>query len=407
MQIDAARPTIYDIDGRHWMKNAPGFAEAVADAFDKRLHPRCMCRRDQAGQGIEMYVARLMDGHIVKRMPNTGSQHSPWCPTYEPPAEYSGLGQLMGTAIVESPVTGVTTLKLDFPLAKMPGRSQMQPSGGNCGSVASAGTRLSLRGLLHYLWDQAEMTRWQPGFAGRRSWATVRRHLLQAAEHKLARGTALQAQLYVPEPFVSSQRDAINARRQAHWKRAATTPGRTQHLMLLVGEVKEIVPARYGFKAIIKHVPDIAFSLDRQLYRRLGNSFERELTLWGAADDVQMLMIATFSVSAAGVPAIVGLALMPVTRQWIPVEDAFEKQLIERLVAGGRSFIKGLRYNLTDRSAMASAILTDCKDQEPLLFVVPVDIEANMLRQQIAFTAVPVWVWHPSTETMPPLPTFR
>ncbi len=405
MQIDAAPATIYDIDGRHWMKDSPGFAEAVADAFNKRLHPRCMCRRNKAGQGIEMYVARLMDGHIVKRMPNTGSQHTPGCPTYEPPAEYSGLGQLIDTAIVESPVTGETTLKLDFPLAKMPGRSQMPPSGGTCGSIASAGTKLSLRGLLHYLWDQAEMTRWQPGFAGRRSWATVRRHLLQAAEHKLACGTPLQHQLYVPEPFVSSQCDAINARRQAQWKRAVTTPGKTQHLMLLIGEVKEIVPARYGFKAIIKHVPEMAFSIDEHLYRRLRNGFERELTLWGAADDVQMLMIATFCLSAAGVPAILELSLMPVTRQWIPVEDAFEKQLIERLVAGGRSFIKGLRYNLTQQSAMVSAILTDCKGLEPLLFVVPMDMEVSDLSLQMTANAAPVWQWHPSTEVMPPLPT--
>jgi hypothetical protein len=59
-----------------------------------------------------------------------------------------------------------------------------------------------------------------------------------------------------------------------------------------------------------------------------------------------MVMIATFSVAAAGIPTIVELSLMPVTRHWLPVEDGFEKQLVERLVADGRSFVKGLRYNL-------------------------------------------------------------
>jgi len=48
-----------------------------------------------------------------------------------------------------------------------------------------------------------------------------------------------------------------------------------------------------------------------------------------------------------------------VTRYWLPVEDGFEKQLIERLVAEGRSFVKGLRYNLGGESALASATLTD------------------------------------------------
>jgi hypothetical protein len=40
---------------------------------------------------------------------------------------------------------------------------------------------------------------------------------------------------------------------------------------------------------------------------------------------------------------------MPVTRHWLPVEDGFEKQLLERLVgvmgATTGSFVKGLRYN--------------------------------------------------------------
>jgi hypothetical protein len=185
--------------------------------------------------------------------------HAPDCPSYEPPAEFSGLGQVLGNAITEDPATGETTLRLDFPLARMPGRSIMPPSGGEGDSVSSSGTRLSLRGLLHYLWDQAELTRWHPGFSGKRTWATVRRHLLQAAEHKLARGDALRARLYVPEPFSIAEREAINARRLAQWQHAVAVPGKAQHLMLLIGEVKEIVPARYGFKAVVKHMPDQSF----------------------------------------------------------------------------------------------------------------------------------------------------
>ena len=107
----------------------------------------------------------------------------------------------------------------------------------------------------------------------------------------------------------------------------------------MIAEVKEIVPARYGFKAVVKHVPGQAFALDEQLYRRLARRFASELTLWGAADDIHMVMIATFSVAAAGIPTIVELSLMPATRHWLPVENAFEGQLVERLVADGRSFV--------------------------------------------------------------------
>jgi hypothetical protein len=398
-----APSAVYEVGGRRFEIGSRGFAEAIADAHASHQRPRCMCLVD----GVEMYVARLGDGYIVKRMPETGSQHAPDCPSYKPPAEFSGLGQVLGSAITEDPATGETTLKLDFPLARMPGRSTMPAAGGEGDSVSSTGSRLSLRGLLHYLWDQAELTRWHPGFAGKRTWATVRRHLLQAAEHKLARGDALRARLYVPEPFSIDERDAINARRLAQWQHAVAAPGKPQYLMLLIGEVKEIVPARYGFRAIVKHMPDQAFAIDEQLYRRLGCRFAPELALWGAADDIRVVMIATFGVAAAGIPTIAELSLMPTTQQWLPVEDGFERQLVERLVAEGRSFVKGLRYNLNSASALASATLTDCEAAAPLMFIVAAGSQDWERSLAMSDASAPMWLWHPTSEGMPPLPTPR
>ena len=150
----------------------------------------------------------------------------------------------------------------------------------------------------------------------------MRKHLLLAAENKVARGEALRSRLYIPEPFSIEQRDALNARRAAQWSHAIATPGKPQHLMLLIGEVKEIVPARYGYKAVIKHVPDQAFALDERLYRRLGRRFDSKLAMWASADTVHMLVIATFGVSEAGIPVIGELSLMPVTPQWLPIGDS-------------------------------------------------------------------------------------
>jgi hypothetical protein len=396
-----APSAVYEIAGRRFEIGSHGFAEAVAYAHAAHQRPRCMC----LVEGVEMYVARLGESYIVKRMPDTGSHHAPDCPSYEAPAEFSGLGQVLGSAITEDPATGETTLKLDFPLTKMPGRSQMPPAGGDSDSVASDGTRLSLRGLLHYLWDQAELTRWHPGFAGKRTWATVRRHLLQAAEYKLARGDSLCARLYVPEPFAVDQRDAINARRLAQWQHAVAVTAKPQRLMLLIGEVKEIVPARYAFKVIVKHVPDQAFAIDAQLFRRLGRRFEAELTLWGATEEIYMVMIATFGVSSTGVPAIHEMCLMPVTRQWLPIEDGFDKILVEALVREKRSFVKGLHYNLARHARVASALLTDCAGPPPMLSIVWPDDEAVAanLEDSPSRTASE-WIWRPRVEELPTLP---
>lgn len=406
----AAPASLYEVGGQRFEASSRGFVDAIADAHAEHRRPRCMCVEGFDGKGVEMYVARLAgtDGcFIVKRMPNTGSHHAPDCPSYEPPAESSGLGQVLGSAITEDPVTGETTLKLDFAMSKIAGRSAMPTAGGDGDSVASSGTKLSLRGLLHYLWDQAELTRWQPGFAGKRTWATVRKHLLLAAENKIARGDSLRSRLYIPEVFSVDQRGAMNARRMAQWSQAIAAPGKPQHLMLLIAEVKEIVPARYGFKAVVKHVPDQAFALDEQLYRRLGRCFEPALALWGATEDIHMIMVATFSVAAAGIPTIVELSLMPVTRYWLPVEDGFERQLIERLVAEGRSFVKGLRYNLGAESVVASATLTDSEGLAPLLFVLHADAQDSDQHFKVCDPSVPVWLWKPSSEAIPPLPPRR
>jgi len=41
-----------------------------------------------------------------------------------------------------------------------------------------------------------------------------------------------------------------------------------------------------------------------------------------------------------------GLRECTETGEWLPVEDSFERQLVERLVRERRSFVKALRYNL-------------------------------------------------------------
>lgn len=410
MQSDNVPHMAYDIGGQRWVKDAPGFAETLAEAHTTRQRPLCLC----VPQGVEMYVARLAGpcgGFIVKRMPDTGYRHAYDCSSYEPPADVSGLGQLLGTAINEDPATGQTSLRLGFSLRKMPGRSQTPLAREESESVATDGTKLSLRGLLHYLWDQAELTKWHPGFAGKRTWGTVRRQLLSTADDKFARGDSLRSRLYIPETFFLDQRDAINARRSAQWLQALSAPGKPQRLMLLIGEVKEIVSARYGFKVVVKHVPDQGFAIDQQLYRRLGRRFETELALWGTSEHIHMLIIATFCVAETGVPVVSELSLMPVSQHWLPVENAFDEQLVDRLVSQGRTFKKGLRYNLPVTISVANATLIDTGG-EPCSLRISRDSEADTevrirteTHQHIHLPQS--WVWHPEDGAMPPLPKKR
>lgn len=400
----ATAGAVYEIDGRRYEVESSGFADAVAQAHASHRRVRCLC---QSG-GVDMYVARLATphcGYAIKRMPDTGWHHAPDCPSYAPPAELSGLGQVLGSAITEDPVTGQTTLKLDFALTSIAGRTSPTPSDAQSDSASTDGVRLSLRGLLHYLWDEAELSHWHPAFAGKRTWGTVRRLLLAAAEHKSVGGDPLRLRLYVPEPFSVERREAINERRLAEWSRAVSRPKGPSPLMLLIGEVKEIVPSRYGYRAVIKHLPDQALALDEQLYKRIGRSFGPDLALWAAADDLRMVMIATFGLSSVGVASIHELCLMLVSSQWLPVGDGFGRQLVDKLIVEDRAFARSLSYNLRPRDSLTFAVLSDCGPSPATLRVVYQEQGRHETAAGLPGTQDSEgWVWRPELEPLPPLP---
>lgn len=96
---------------------------------------------------------------------------------------------------------------------------------------------------------------------------------------------------------------------------------------------------------------------------------------------------------------------MPVTRQWLPVADGFEKQLLDRLVGETRCFVKGLHYNLGRSDRIASVVLTDCEGSPPMLFIGPADAdESSPSPETNAAGDTPVWTWRRSGEPMPAFP---
>jgi hypothetical protein len=133
------------------------------------------------------------------------------------------------------------------------------------------------------------------------------------------------------------------------------------------------------------------------------------LSVWGASDAVHMVLIGTFGLNDAGVPVIDELSLMPVTHQWLPIEDAAELQLVERLVREGRRFTKGLRYNMAADRPLASALLLDTGEASPVsLWIAAGGGERE--RPAAGFEEIelqdrrPNWTWRIAQEPMPELP---
>lgn len=392
----------FTIGGRTVRDSDDDFQRAIAGAHGAADRPLCLCRTP----GVPMYVAKAGNKYVLKRMPNSGASHATACDSYEPPPELSGLGQVLGTAIQED-LQGTTLLKLDFSLTKTGSRTPPAPSGRETDSVSSDGNKLTLRGMFHFLWEQAGFNRWAPAMEGRRSWYVIRKYLLAAAESKVAKGAALGELLYVPESFDLSQRDALNERRHAHLMRIAAPDKGVRKLMIAIGEVKEIGKARYGMKVVLKHLPDFSFALDEETHKKLTKRFDSELGLWDAHQGSHLMMIATFGVSGVGVASIVELALVVVTDNWIPFENSYEHMVLEKLVGGRRRFLKGLRYNMPSTKPLAVAVLTDTEPGPHALYITHSGADDQFVEEQAALIAeseMPSWLWDARAGSMPELP---
>ncbi|AKU21245.1 DUF1173 domain-containing protein [Massilia sp. NR 4-1] len=400
----------YRFDEREIGEDHPDFQAMAAAAHSLHMRPLCLCK----APGLEMYVALIRGRYFLKRMPETGSQHALTCSSYEPPAGLSGLGEVLGSAIRSNyDDAGTTTLRLGFSLSRRqvaaPKNDVPRSTNSGVHQVRSDGARLSLRALLHYLWREANLHRWVPAMAGKRSWYVIRKNLLKAAEGNFVGGRRLADMLYIPESFVLEEKEAITARRLAQFKRLQHVRGTDRPLFIVIGEIKEIGEARYGKKIVFRHLPDCPMMLRSDIAERLERKFMQERELWNMFGDLHLVACGTASIGQSGIPAIEELTLMLASAQWLPLENSYEKTVLERLVAHSRRFEKCLRFNLAADKPLATVVLSDTPEPVVVFAVPPespddADKALADLRSECQYQVV---VWNCAGSEFPDLPPAK
>lgn len=373
--------------------------QLLAAAHSDRIRPLCLCRPG----GVAMYVAKIgAERYVIKRMPDSGLAHDHHCASYLPPEELSGLGQVLGSAITEEADSGLTAIKLGF---RMSTAERAAPAGAGSGrvadSVAADPNRLTLRAVLHYLWQEADLATWSPGMAGKRNWRVVSWHLRLAARGTVTKGKPLAARLYVPEPFSAEKKAEIAARRLSAWA-PLQQHGSAQQFMMLIGELKAIDPTRFGHKLVIKHVPDAPLMVDDALLSRLDKRFGDELELWQADEEGHLVVIATFSVGRAGLATAEEISLVMTDRNWLPYESLADKLLLDTALENRRRFSKSLRYNLAPDKPMAALVFTDT-ETPTAAFLLSSEEDREAVAEIATQTGTEVWTWVIG-EDMPTLP---
>lgn len=380
---------------------APNWQTVLLRAHSAKIQPACLCRY---GERPPMVIAKRRDQCVIRRMPNTGSLHAPFCDHYTPPPELSGIGQVSGSAVREDAESETTVLSLDFALTK----GQARPKGAEADteheSVRSDGTKLTMRATLHYLYDQATLTRWSPKMAGRRSWNVIRRELLKAAADKRAKGVALSDLIFIPESFNLDDAQGIAERRASSLARLSASPS---NRMMIIAPLKNIEQARFGYKVTLRHLPDMPLACNEDIHRRLHRVFATQLALWGQLEHSHLLLTGTISLAPGGLHTLESACLTNVDSAWIPFESLYEYQLLEALGSAERRFLKGLRYNLAGNKPLACAILLDTGDSSTAMYVVPQDAEGDYEEAAKKLTEqsnMKTWFWYAGTAAMPELP---
>lgn len=391
----------FSIAGQVYDETDPRWQEVLARVHAGADRPRCLC----VPEGVEMYVA-LHRQYVVKRMPGTGGQHHPQCPSYEPDAQQSGLGELMGEAIIET-LPGSVELRMDFPWVRIPGRGVTPGEFHDPGEVVVPRRRMSLRALTHFLFERAGFNRWVPAMAGKRNQGVLCKHLLEAAAEMIVKGQPLAQRLYVPEPFSEASKAATAQRRRD--KLAVLQPRDGQSpLAVVLGEFKTCEATAFGRRLWIKHMPDAPLLIADKTWERTRRTYAAyfEIQDGDAGYRPRLVLTALIRAKREHVHEVDALSLMLVTEHWIPVEGAHEIELVHALVEQQRRFIKPLRYDARSVAAFPNALLIDAGAEPVALHVVSVFAEEKERAAKvkaISRLAPPAWTWW-TDQPMPALP---
>lgn len=379
----------------------PQLQGALASVYDTPERPRCLC----VPGGVEMYVARHRQ-FVVKRMPDSGSTHHPNCPSYELEGQQSGLGELLGEAVLE-PEPGRVELRVDFPWMRVIGRGVPRGDPREMAEVSVPRRRMSLRAVMHFLFERAGFNRWTPAMQGKRNQGVIHKYLLEAAEEIVVKGVPLAERLYVPEPFnENTMAEAAQRRRE---KMMVLRPGEGQTpLALVIGEFKASEATTSGRRVWVRHMPDAPLLIAGRTWVHIERTFAPlfEARDADAGNPARLVMAALIRARREYTYEIDSLSLMLTSEHWIPVEGVHELPLIGALVAQQRRFVKPLRYDAMRAATFPNALLLDAGPTPVPLHVVSAFMdhkERSAKERAIATAGDDAWVW----STDQPMPALK
>ncbi|MGW6144405.1 DUF1173 family protein [Streptomyces sp. NPDC055140] len=331
----------------HSTAAAPLFARARAEVG----HAWCLCRRP----ALRLVIRCTRAGRYhVAGWPGEGEQHDANCPFHKLGPGLSGRDRYSTQAIREAD-DGVR-IRLATPLTSLLGQPETHDAapdetGDEPGSRRSVG----LLGLLHWLWEQAQLNVSHPQ-TGRLTWRTCHARLHQQLRETTVNGRDMDEALYVVPPFTLAAADA-NVAALDTFRARLGRHGMTERRALILGQIKEVAPTPYGVAYRLAHQRTPLYAR-AALHARATRSYRHAFGKTAAEHDATRIALFVVERSPKGHLAVVDLAVMLTTGTYIPADSSYEVVMADALAACRRAFIKPLRYDTAD-AVLPDFVLTD------------------------------------------------
>ncbi|RBM21193.1 DUF1173 family protein [Streptomyces sp. PT12] len=344
----------------------PGTLEHVAVECDRVIRAVFQARhstgRPLSGADLRQIARSLAHGHLITGRlllhlagwPDDGHHHALHCPFHEAAPALTGRSHSTAQAIREDD-TGIT-IRLKHPLTTRTTTQRRQAVRDSPHEEPSAarGT-VGLLGLLHYLWEETQLHQWYPSW--RRTWSTCHTRLRRLAEDCVINGQRLATALYIVPPYRPARAEANSQDFTTFRSRLHSAYG-IEHRGLLLAELKDTTPTRHGIRLRARHLPTPLFATTA-LFERARRSYRDPPSPTRPSTGPTG---GSSSSSCAAAPRATSSSTTwpPCSRPstYVPADSSHELHMANALTAAHRSFVKPLRYDLTN-AVFPDFVLTD------------------------------------------------
>lgn len=409
------------------------FQHALETARVRFGHALCQCRRHP----LKLQI-RLREGKFHMAVwPEEGQLHDGNCIFYREDEQISPATELHSAVMHKE--DGTKEVELSFAFS----RSTLQASGkGQEGNSRLSldnqklPEQASLRGLLHLLWAEANLTRWHPKWS--RDWGRTRYELIHAAQYLTSNGEPLSQRLFVPRPYRDSIKEELNQEWDRFVSDLAKGAGGIIKSALLIAPVRKISKLTAGGVAVhLRHLRNpigmneatynyVAHNNKAAIRRIQANEEARNRTQaeadgWIETKQPEVVAILHVEASSRGGLWARGGWLLPVhPTVFIPANNPDEVLLIDSLIDGRYQFSRVLSsekasqrtkpdwfvrhvYDPLARPVSKAALEILNSGANPEFLVIRMK-----LAEKLANEGVPLWTWTPAgrqiDHVVPPLP---